>query len=360
MASLDELRQKIDGIDSELQRLLNERAHLAQQVAEVKLAANPENAVFLRPEREAQIIRAMMERNTGPMSSEALAQIFREIMSGCRALESQLKIAFLGPEGTYTHAASIKQFGHSVFGVPLATIDEVFREVEAGAAHYGVVPVENSTEGMVSHTLDSFVASRLSICGEIELRIHHHLLISEGTRPQSISRVYSHQQSLAQCRKWLDAHYPSVERVAVSSNAEAARRVKGEWHSAAIAGDMAADLYGLSRLAECIEDSPHNTTRFLVIGRDAVGPSGRDKSSIIVSTRNETGALYRILEPFYQEGISLTRIETRPSQSDIWTYVFFIDFEGHVQQENVARVLQTLRERMADVKLLGSYPQALI
>lgn len=360
LPTLAEIRQQIDAIDSQIHTLLNRRAQCAQQVAEVKRAEDPNITSFYRPEREAQVLQMVMQRNQGPLAGETVARLFREIMSACLALESPLKIAFLGPNGTFTHAAALKHFGHAAITQPMATIDEVFREVEAGSAHYGVVPVENSSEGVVNHTLDCFINSGLQIIGEVELRIHHNLLVAEGTQLKNISRVYSHQQSLAQCRKWLDAHFPKIERIAVSSNAEAARLVKGEWHSAAIAGETAAELYGLTKLYANIEDNPSNTTRFLIIGPEGVTPSGVDKTSIIVAAHNEAGALYRILEPFYRNGISLTRIETRPSQSDIWSYVFFIDFEGHAQNPTVKSVLDELHSRVRELKLLGSYPKAVL
>ncbi len=358
--TLDQIRIQIDSLDQQIQQLISARARCAQQVAEVKLAEDPTATVFYRPEREAQVLQKVMARNEGPLHPEEMARLFREIMSACLALENKMKIAFLGPHGTFTQTAALKHFGHSVNTVPLATIDEVFREVEAGAANYGVVPVENSSEGVVNHTLDTLMSSSLKIIGEVELRIHHHLLVADGTRIEAISRIYSHQQSLAQCRKWLDAHFPKVERVAVSSNAEAARRIKGEWHSAAIAGETAAELYGLKKLHERIEDNPNNTTRFLIIGRDAVPPSGKDKTSIIVSMKNEAGALYHVLEPFHRHGIDLTRIETRPSQTNVWNYVFFIDFIGHVQDETVRGVLAELNAKVSSVKVLGSYPQAVL
>lgn len=360
LPTLPELRQQIDALDVQIHELINRRAQCAQQVAEVKKAEDPTITSFYRPEREAQVLQMVMQRNQGPLAGETVARLFREIMSACLALESPLKIAFLGPNGTFTHAAALKHFGHAAITRPMATIDEVFREVEAGSAHYGVVPVENSSEGVVNHTLDCFINSGLKIIGEVELRIHHNLLVAEGTQLKNISRVYSHQQSLAQCRKWLDAHFPKIERIAVSSNAEAARLVKGEWHSAAIAGETAAELYGLKKLHENIEDNPSNTTRFLIIGQEQTPPSGDDKTSIIVAAHNEAGALYRILEPFYRNGLSLTRIETRPSQSDIWSYVFFIDFEGHQQQPQVKAVLDELHSRVRELKNLGSYPKAVI
>lgn len=356
------LRNRIDAIDDDIGRLIAERAQCAQDVAEVKKANLPPEAkiLFYRPEREAQVLRRAMERNQGPLSDEEMARLFREIMSACLALENPVKVAYLGPEGTFTQQAALKHFGHSAVALPFSAIDEVFREVEAGAVHYGVVPVENSTEGVVNHTLDNFMGSNLKICGEVELRIHHNLLVSDVTSTNNISRIYSHSQSLAQCRKWLDAHYPKAERIAVNSNAEAAKRLKGEWNAAAIAGSMAAELYGLTMLAEKIEDQPDNSTRFLIIGGQAVPPSGVDKTSIVVAMRNEPGALHNLLEPFHRHSIDLTRVETRPSRTGAWTYVFFIDFVGHADDVLISQVLKEVASRAADLKLLGSYPKAVL
>lgn len=356
------LREQIDAIDGKIAELISARARCAQEVAEVKKAGLSDSAavLFYRPEREAQVLRRAMERNQGPLSNEEMARLFREIMSACLALENPIKVAFLGPEGTFTQQAALKHFGHSAVTLPFSAIDEVFREVEAGAVNYGVVPVENSTEGVVNHTLDNFMQSNLKICGEVELRIHHNLMVSDITNIQNISRIYSHSQSLAQCRKWLDAHYPKVERIAVSSNAEAAKRLKGEWNAAAIAGSMAADLYGLKILAEKIEDQPDNSTRFLIIGSQQVPSSGVDKTSIMVAMRNEPGALHNLLEPFHRHNIDLTRVETRPSRTGVWTYVFFIDFAGHVQDPLISEVMKDVSKRCADLKLLGSYPKAVL
>ncbi|MDX1634726.1 MAG: prephenate dehydratase [Marinobacter sp.] len=354
---LAELRDRIDGLDQQIMDLISARARCAQEVAHVKMAANPDQDVFFyRPEREAQVLRRIKDHNPGPLSGEEMARLFREIMSACLALEKPMHIAFLGPAGTFTQSAALKHFGHSVISVPLPAIDAVFREVESGAAHYGVVPVENSTEGMINHTLDMFMSSPLKICGEVQLRIHHHLMAAPGTDDKAISRIYSHQQSFAQCRQWLDAHRYGIERVAVSSNAEAARRAAAEPGTAAIAGDMAAELYGLEKLANKIEDRPDNTTRFLIIGREAVSPSGHDKSSILVSMRNKPGALYQLLEPFHRHNISLTRIETRPSPSGTWAYVFYIDFEGHMEDAQVSKVLADIDQEAVELKRLGSYP----
>lgn len=361
LPSLEALRDEIDRLDSDIHRLLNDRARCAQQVADVKNAqANGEAVVYYRPEREAQVLRRVMERNQGPLGNETVAGLFREIMSACLALEEPMKVAFLGPAGTFTQAAALKHFGHAVNTSPQTTIDEVFREVSSGVAHYGVVPVENTTEGVVNTTLDSFMGSELVICGEVELRIHHHLLIGPATKAESISRIYSHQQSFAQCRKWLDAHFPNAERIPVNSNAEAARRLNDEWHAAAIAGETAAEIYKLDQHASNIEDNPNNTTRFLIVAKASVPASGDDKTSIIVSTKDKPGALLELLEPFHRSGISLTRIETRPAPGGAWAYVFFIDFEGHQGDPATKAVLEELSGKAVNIKMLGSYPRAVL
>lgn len=364
---LGNLRQQIDKLDQEIITLISRRARCAQEVAQVKQKASDESGepvVYYRPEREAQVLRSIMDSNEGPLDDEEMARLFREIMSACLALEKPLKVAYLGPEGTFTQQAAIKHFGHSAHYVPMAAIDEVFREVSAGAVSYGIVPVENSSEGVVNHTLDSFTDSSLKICGEVVLRIHHHMMISENTRKNNITRIYSHTQSLAQCRKWLDANWAAAERVAVSSNAEAAKRIRGEWNSAAIAGDMAAELYSLEKIAEKIEDQPDNSTRFLIIGNEQVPCSSsdgkHDKTSIVVSMRNQPGALQAILEPFHVHNIDLTRVETRPARSGVWNYIFFIDFQGHQDEAVIQKVLERLSERANDLKILGSYPKGVL
>ena len=357
--NLEQLRSDIDSVDQQIQDLLNRRARLAEAVAKAKFATE-ENPVFYRPEREAQVLRKVMERNEGPLSDATMARLFREIMSACLALEAPQSIAFLGPEGTFTQAAALKHFGQDAIVRPIATIDEVFREVEAGSAHYGVVPVENSSEGVVNHTLDCFKSSSLNVIGEVELRIHHQFLISENTRRDSIKQIYAHQQTLAQCRKWLDIHYPGVERVAMTSNAEAARRIRNEWHSAAIASDLAATMYGLEILHSNIEDNPENTTRFLVIGREKIPASGNDKTSLLISAHDRAGALLEILEPFAKHNISLTSIETRPALPEKWAYVFFVDLEGHIDQPNVAAALDEIRPLVKELRVLGSYPVAVL
>ena len=359
---LQALRMRIDTLDEKILELISQRARCAQEVGRIKMAslAEGEEAIFYRPEREAQVLKRIMELNKGPLDNEEMARLFREIMSTCLALEQPLKVAYLGPEGTFSQAAVLKHFGQAVISKPMAAIDEIFREVAAGAVSFGVVPVENSTEGAINHTLDSFLEHDLVICGEVELRIHHHLLVAENTKSERITRIYSHAQSLAQCRKWLDAHYPNVERIAVSSNAEAAKRVKSEWNSAAIAGDMAAHLYDLTILADKIEDRPDNSTRFLIIGNQTVPATGDDKTSVIISMSNKPGALHELLIPFHTSGIDLTRIETRPSRSGKWTYVFFIDFMGHKDDPLVRSALEKIAQEAVGLKVLGSYPNAVL
>jgi chorismate mutase/prephenate dehydratase len=354
---LEELRNRIDALDEEIQALINARAKCARDVAGVKLAEGSDTH-FYRPEREALVLRRVEKRNTGPMPDETMVRLFREIMSACLALEQPLNVAYLGPEGTFTQAAAVKQFGHAVQTLALDSLDDVFREVEAGAAEYGVVPVENSTEGVISHTLDLFQQSSLSICGEVELRIHHHLLVKNAD--VKITRVLAHQQALAQCRGWLEANLPDTEHVAVGSNAEAARLVSKDQSAAAIASDTAAELYGLEIAAQNIEDQPDNTTRFLVIGAQQVAPGGNDKTSVLVSVNNRPGALYELLKPIAEHKISMTRIESRPSRQAMWEYVFYIDVDGHRDDAAVAAALTALEEKAFSVKVLGSYPRAVI
>lgn len=355
---LQAIRERIDALDEQVQRLINERAALAQEVARVK-TGNGGDVTFYRAEREAQVLRNVKARNTGPLPADEMARLFREIMSACLALEQPLRIAYFGPAGSYTHAAALKQFGAAVTTVPLAAIDEVFREVEAGSANYGVVPIENSSEGMLTHTLDMFMRSGLRICGEVNLRIRHNLLSHAGALPQ-VRRVYAHSQALAQCREWLDANLAHAERVAVSNNAEGARRAAEERDAAAIAGNSAADIYAIPALVQSIEDNPNNTTRFLVIGNDTVAPSGDDKTSLMVAARNKPGSLHQLLAPLANNGISMTRIESRPSRQGMWEYIFFLDIEGHAAEEKVATALTQLEAESALFKILGSYPKAVL
>lgn len=355
--ALNKLRVEIDRIDGEIHSLLNQRASCAQQVAEVKQAASGGKEVqYYRPEREAQVLREVMKRNQGPLPDEDVARLFREVMSCCLALERPLTVAYLGPEGTFTHAAALKHFGHFVKAEPLGAIDEVFREVESGQVNYGIVPIENSTEGVVNRTLDSFIDSPLFIAGEVKLRIHHNLLSGTATDFSEVKRVYAHQQALAQCRKWLDSHCPHVERIAVSSNGKAAKQAMDEPHAAAIASDMAAELYQLNVLAQNIEDHPDNTTRFLIIGSEVVPSSGEDKTSLMVSVKNKPGALYHVLEPFHRHGVNMTRLESRPSNNGTWAYVFYIDFDGHFDDESIQALINDISPDAVEIKHLGSYP----
>ena len=360
---LQSLRDEIDHIDQQIQRLINERAGCAKRVADVKLASvdtNAEAPLFYRPEREAQVLRKVMARNEGPLDGKEVAHIFREIMSACLALEQPMEIAYLGPQGTFTQAAALKHFGHSVITQPFANIAEVFEAVERKTCHYGVVPVENSTEGMVTHTLDKFINSPLKICGELELPIALNLLVKSDSDGAKITKICAHQQALAQSRHWLQQHYPKIEIESVSSNGEAARMASEDATIAAIAGDLAAEHYELSCLATNIQDFADNTTRFLVITHNEVPASGEDKTSIVVSTRNQPGALFKLLVPLEAEGISLTRIETRPSRTENWAYVFFMEFHGHHQDPAVKRVTDAIAEQSFFVKVLGSYPAAVI
>ncbi len=359
-SALGAVRERIDAVDERIQRLLNERAQLARQVGATKSRAT-EATAFYRPEREAQVLRAVRARNRGPLRDEEVVRLFREIMSACLAQQEPLKVAYLGPEATFSQTAVLTHFGHSVRALPLASIDEVFREVESGSADFGVVPIENSTEGTVNHTLDRFLASSLKICGEVELRIHHHLMGSMNAVGR-ILRVCAHPQSLAQCRIWLQEHLPQIELIPVSSNAEGARRARDERGTAAIAGETAAEVYGLKVLAAQIEDRADNTTRFLVLGRALLAPSGQDRTTLLVSVghTDASGALYRLLEPLARHRVSMTRIESRPSHRRKWDYVFFIDVDGHAEEPHVAQALASLKRRASLFRLLGSYPRAVL
>jgi chorismate mutase/prephenate dehydratase len=352
------LRERIDGIDLHIQQLIGERAQFANQVgkAKGKLAAAVD---YYRPEREAQVLRRVVDRNDGPLHDEVLVRLFREIMSACLAQQEPLKIGFLGPEGTFSQQAVLKHFGPSAKGLPLASIEEVFQEVEAGHADFGVVPVENSGQGTIQSTLDMFLSSPLKICGEVELRVHQHLLSRTG-RLEEIERVYSHPMSLAQCQAWLRQHLPKAEKIAVASNAEAARRARHADDAAAIAGISAGHVYGLKIVAGPVEDRPDNTTRFLVVGRELFSASGHDRTSLLVFVHDQPGALFNVLSPFARHGISMNRIESRPAHTGRWQYAFFIDVEGHVDEGAVKQALSELGEYAAMVKVLGSYPVALL
>jgi chorismate mutase/prephenate dehydratase len=356
--ALADVRARIDGIDAQIQALIAERAQFARQVGKAK---GPLKAAvdYYRPERESQVLRQVLDRNAGPLSDDVLLRLFREIMSACLAQQEPLKVGFLGPEGTFSQQATFKHFGHSAHGLPLPSIEEVFQEVEAGHADFGVVPVENSGQGTIQSTLDMFLTSPLKICGEVELRVHQHLLSRTG-RLEEIERVYSHPQSLAQCKAWLRQHLPKAEKIAVASNAEAARRARNADDAAAIAGVSAGHVYGLKIVAGPIEDRPDNTTRFLVIGRELFSASGHDRTSLLVFVHDRPGALFNVLSPFARHGISMNRIESRPAHTGRWQYAFFIDVAGHVDEDPVKSALGELGEYAAMVKVLGSYPVALL
>lgn len=355
---LSELRNKIDTIDSQILQLINQRANCAIEVARTKIAEG-ETGAFYRPDREALVLRRIKTLNLGPLSDETAAVFFRELMSSCLALEKPLEVAFLGPEGTFTQQATFKHFGQAINSIPVSTIDGIFNQVEKQYCQFGVVPVENSTEGVINHTLDRFINSPLKICGEVEIKVHQNLM-GMVENLHDISEVFSHQQSLAQCRKWVDCYLPQAVLTSVSSNAEAARLASKNKGKAAIASEVAAKLYKLDILAKNIEDEPDNTTRFIIIGQQESISTGLDKTSLLVSTSNKIGSLHKILEPFAQHEISMTHIESRPSKQGLWDYVFFIDIEGHKDNKNVSKSLALLSENVNLLKVLGSYPKAVI
>ena len=355
---LEEVRTRINALDTEIQRLINERAQLAFEVGQSK-GAQTSAVGYYRPEREAQVLRAVLERNEGPLSDSEMLRLFREIMSACLARQEPLKIAYLGPEGTFTQQAVHRHFGHSVLATGQATIESVFEQVQGEEADFGVVPIENSTQGVVTHTLDLFITSTLKICGEIELRIHHNLL-THSKSLSAIDRVYAHQQSFSQCKGWLKRNLPGVELIAVSSNAEAARRVRNAPEAAAIAGLSAAEVYGLPALFSDIEDHKDNTTRFLVIGREPFSASGDDKSTLLLAGDEGPGLLHALLAPLAEHEINMTRIESRPSPGGKWEYVFFIDVDGHAEEEPLATALSAMNALGDKCRLLGSYPRAVL
>jgi len=349
---LKQCRQMIDSLDDELLQIVNQRAALAQQIGHLK-----EDGVVLRPEREAQVLRRLQNANPGPLNNAAIAALFTEVMSQCRALEAPLVVAYLGPEGTFTEAAALKRFGSAVQGQSCATIDDVFRAVEGGAVQYGVVPVENSTEGAIGRTLDLLLQSPLQVCGEVMLAIHQCLLATQCD-VSAIQTVYSHPQSLGQCQGWLNVNLPHAARIPASSNAEAARLAAAHPGSAAIAGSQAAGHFGLRVCVENIEDDARNTTRFLVLGKQQVAPSGNDKTSLVLSAANRPGAVHDLLTSLAKHNVSMTKFESRPSRSGLWEYVFYVDIEGHQADEKVAAALAELRQTAAFMKILGSYPVA--
>lgn len=357
MSSHDDLskhRDAIDALDREILARLSERARHAQAIGKLKEGTG---APAYRPEREAQVLAGIVAANPGPLTGEAAVRVFREIMSACLALERPLSIAYLGPPGTFTHAAVARHFGSSVEALPHASIDETVRAAESGRTDYAVVPVENSTEGAVGRTLDLMVSTDLSVIGEVKLRVQQNLLSKAASLP-AVRKVYSHAQSFAQCVQWLARHLPSVPRVVAASNAEAARLAADEEGAAAIAGEMAAATYGLPILAPHIEDEPNNTTRFWVLGRQIVGASGRDETSLVMSAPNRPGAVHALLGPLAKHGVSMTRFESRPARTGAWEYLFYIDVSGHRDDPPVAAALAELSSLAPYLKVLGSYPAA--
>lgn len=358
---LKSLRDRIDALDDQVLDLISQRARLAQAIGHLK------NGIVYRPEREAQVIRRLQDNNSGPLPGESVAVVIKEIMSACRALEQPLTVAYLGPEGTFSEAAVVKHFGHAVRGLPAASIDEVFDAVERGEAHYGVAPVENSTEGAVSRTLDKLLNSRLKICGEVLLRVRQHLMrhpdavADEGTQPSGLAGIeviYSHAQSLSQCHEWLNRNLPNARRIRVTSNGEGAKMASQDPKAAAVAGEIAAERYGLAIVGRDIEDEPNNTTRFLVLAQEDAAPSGKDKTSLVLSAKNRPGALLDLLKPLSDLGITLTKLESRPARSGAWEYVFFMDIEGHRSTEKIQSALAAVEGHTTLMKLLGSYPAA--
>jgi len=347
-------RAAIDRLDDAILAALAERARHAQAIGHLKAGAG---GPAWRPEREAQVIARLAAANPGPLTAEHVAGIFRQVMAACMSLEQKLRVSYLGPAGTFSHAAVARQFGEFVDAVPHASIDEVFRAAEAGRVDYAVVPVENSTEGAVGRTLDCMCATEMTICGEVKLRIRQNLM-SRAAALADVKKVYSHAQSLAQCVQWLARNLPGATRVAVASNAEAARLASEEPGAAAIAGELAAKLYDVPIVAPHIEDEPNNTTRFWVLGRQQVPASGRDETSLVMSAPNKPGAVHHLLEPLARHGVSMTRFESRPARTGLWEYLFFVDVAGHRSDPAVAAALAELAQRAPFLKLLGSYPAA--
>ena len=348
---LKQIRKRIDALDDRLVKLLSARARLAQRIGGLKQGA------AYRPEREAQVLRRILAANRGPLAPGALARVYTEIMSACRALEDEMTVAYLGPQGTFSQEAVTKHFGGGAATVPCGSIDEVFRQAETGAVGYGVVPVENSTEGAIGRTLDLLLSTPARVCGEVMLPIRQ-CLMGRAKQARDIRKIYSHAQSLAQCQQWLARHLPQAQRVAVVSNAEAARLAGRERGAAAIGPKSAAALYRLNLIARNIEDEARNTTRFLVLAAHDAAPSGADKTSLVMSTRNVPGAMHDLLAPLAANQVSMTRLESRPSRTGMWEYVFYVDIQGHQQDANVARALAELKQKASFLKILGSYPAA--
>jgi chorismate mutase/prephenate dehydratase len=352
---LTPLREQIDAIDAQMLDLLSQRARLAQQVGHIKAETN---APVFRPEREAQVLRGVADRNPGPLKGAEVQTIFREIMSACRSLEKRVTVAYLGPSGTFSEQAVYQQFGTAVEGLPCISIDEVFRATEAGTADFGVVPVENSSEGAINRTLDLMLGMTTLISGEVAIPVHHSLMSRTGAM-DGVTVVCAHSQALAQCQVWLNQNYPDLERRAVASNAEAARMASADPTIAAIASDLAGEQYKLGIVKSHIQDDPHNRTRFAVIGHLQTNPSGEDRTSMVLAVPNKAGAVYAMLAPLATHGVSMTRFESRPARIGTWDYYFYVDIAGHVHDAEVARALAELKDSAAFFKVLGSYPVSL-
>lgn len=351
---LGDLRQRIDDIDDKILDLLNERASIVIDVGRVKEGVRGD---FYVPSREQAIYQRLTEDNEGPFPNDGIRRVFREIISASLNLEQPMKVAFLGPQATFTHVAAMQQFGFSAQLVPQKSISAVFEDVARGRAHYGVVPVENSTEGVVSHTLDMFIDSDLKINAEVMLEVSHDLLSRSGEL-SSIKRIVSHPQALAQCRNWLEENLPDVPLVDVSSTAHAAQMVADDDTTAAIASEAAANLYGLKVVKKKIEDNPNNFTRFLIVGKKNPDRTGSDKTSLMFRIKDEPGILYRMLEPFSQRNINLAKIESRPLKKKAWEYIFFLDLEGHIDDDIITEAVEDLGQYCEFVKVLGSYQRA--
>ncbi len=349
--SLEELRKRIDALDAEILGLLNERANCAIEIGRIKKS---NNAACYVPEREKAIFEKLKRQNPGPLPDKAVKAIYREVISAIRALERPITVAFLGPKHTFSHMAALRIFGSTADYHPVASVSDIFTEVERGRIDYGVVPVESSMGGGVSDTLDRFVISDLKIINEILLHVSHNLLANCSL--DEIAKVYSKDQSFVQCRNWLKANLPNADLIATSSTAEAARIAEGEPGAAAVASKLAAEAYGVNILVERIEDAPHNYTRFFLIGHQMAKRTGHDRTSVLISTKDRPGALYDLLMPFAGAGINLTRIESRPSRKKAWEYVFFVDMFGHVDDPGVRQALDEVGENANELKVLGSFP----
>lgn len=351
------LRNKIDAIDEQIQTLIVKRADVALSIAATKKQHQTKDTIFYRPEREAQVLAKVQKRNKSILSDNVITTLFRQIMSACLSVEQRLKIAYLGPEGTYTQEAAFKHFGQFIDCLDCANIDDIFHQVEKGNAHYGIVPVENSTSGVISATLDMLWTQNLKVCGEVEIDIHHQLLATNAD--DNISTIYAHQQSLDQCRRWLNNHYPQANLNAVASNAVAAKIVQNIKNSAAIASLSALNYYGLVQIASNIEDISGNKTRFLLLGKEEVKPSGNDKTSLLVIAKHEAGALFDILKPFKDANINILQLARHPLSQRHWEYLFFIDIEGHKEDKILTKALTNMQNQAQKMLILGSYPIAM-